>query len=241
LSRPLLFLGIGLVAIPVSILVAVLDSGLLRVGSFAGFDTSGESGGYRVSIAVLVGTILTFLGIAVIHAATIRAVTEIDAGREINIRRALRLAVDRPRPLVGAVAIAVASVVLLSLSVFLVPIAIWLVIRWALLIPVAELESGTAVATLRRSNSLVGRQPIKIAWLTVVTALIAIATGPILGTLLILGSDAPLEIINVVAGVTYAFLIPFTGLTAAYVYNDTRVRERLDGGASSAKELPAEV
>jgi len=241
LSRPALFLGIGLVAIPVSILVAALHSGLLRAGSFAGFDTSGESGGYRISIAVLAGTILTFLGIAVIHAATIRAVTEIDAGREINIRRALRLAVDRPRPLIGAVAIAVASVTVFSLSVFLVPIAIWLVLRWALLIPVAELEPGTAFATLRRSNSLVGRQPFKIAWLTVVTALIAIAVGPIVGTLLILGSDAPLEIINIVAGVIYAFLIPFTGLTAAYVFYDTRVRERLADDASDMKELPAEA
>jgi len=241
LSHPLLFLGIGLVAIPVSIVVAALHSGVIRVGTFAGFDTSGESGGYRVSIALLVGTILTFVGIAVIHAATIRAVTEIDAGREISVGRALRLAVDRPRPLFGAVAIAVVVVTMLSLSVFLVPIAIWLVLRWALLIPVAELEPRTAVGTLRRSNSLVGRQPIKIAWLTVVTVLIAIATGPILGIFLILGSDAPLEIINVIAGVTYAFLIPFTGLTAAYAYYDTRVREKLADGVTTMKELPAEA
>jgi hypothetical protein len=241
LTRPLLFLGIGLLAIPVSFVVAILHSGLIRAGSFAGFDTSGESGGYRISIAVLGGTILTFVGIAIIHAATVRAVTEIDAGRDISIGRALRLAVDRSRPLFGAVAIAVAVVTLLSLSVFLLPIAVWAVWRWALLIPVAELEPGTAVGTLRRSYSLVGRQPFKIAWLTVVTALIAIATGPILGTLLILGSDAPLEIINIIAGVTYAFLIPFTGLTSAYVYYDTRVRERLAGTLAASKELPAEA
>jgi hypothetical protein len=241
LSRPLLFLGIGLLAIPVSFVVAVLHSGLIRTESFAGFDASGESGGYRVSIAVTAGSILTFLGIAIIHAATIRAVTEIDAGRDISIRHALRLAVDRPRPLFGAVAIAVVAVALLSLSVFLLPIAVWMIWRWALLIPVAELEAGTAVGTLRRSYSLVGRQPIKIAWLTVVTALVAIATGPVVGTLLILGSDAPLEIINIIAGVTYAFLIPFTGLTAAYAYYDTHVREQLAEEDSTANQLPAEA
>jgi hypothetical protein len=241
LSRPLLFLGIGLLSIPVSIVVAALYSGVLRAGSLVGIDASGESGGARFSVALVIGTILTFVGIALVHAATVRAVTEIDAGREIGIGRALRLAVDRPRPLLGAVAIAVVVVATLSLSVFLVPVAVWVVVRWALLIPVAELEPDTAIGTLRRSNSLVGRQPLKVAWLTVATALIAIATGPVVGTLLILGSDAPLELINIVAGVIYAFLIPFTGLTAAYVYYDTRVRERLAGSATATKELPAEA
>jgi Vacuolar protein sorting-associated protein 62 len=240
-AHPLLFVGIGLLSIPVSWLVAVLHSGAFRFGAIAGVDPSGESGGWRASLAVGVGAVITLFGIALVHAATVRAATEIDAGRPIGIGRAFRLAVDRPRPLFGAVAIAALVASALSFSLLLVPVAVWLVLRWALIVPVAELEPSTAIATLRRSGSLVMRQPVKIAWLVVVTVFIAVATGPVLGTLLILGSDAPLEFINVIAGVTYAFLIPFTGLTTTYAYFDTRVRERLADRTAPMEELPAEA
>jgi hypothetical protein len=241
IAYPALFVGIGLLAIPVSIVVAALHAGAIRVGALVGVDASGESGGSFVSIWVVLGTILTFFGVAIVHAATVRAVTEIDAGREIGVIRAFRLAVDRPRPLFGAVAIAVVVGSLLSLSVFLIPIAILLIWRWALIVPVAELEPDKVLETLNRSGALVWRQPIKIAWLVVVTAFIAIATGPVVGTILILITDTPLELINIVAGILYAFLIPFTGLTTTYAYYDTLVRERLAERGIDVDEVPAEV
>jgi hypothetical protein len=239
-AHPLLFLGIGLLAIPISFLVAALHSVAFRAGAIAGIDPSGESGGVRASLGVGLGALLTFLGIALVHAAVARAVTEIDAGREIGVVQAFRLAVDRPRPLFGAVAVAAVIVGALSVSLLLLPVALLVALRWALIVPVAELEPSTATAALRRSGSLVMRQPVKIAWLVVVTVFIAVATGPVIGTMLILASDAPLEIINVVAGVTYAILIPFTGLTTTYAYYDTLVRERLADRAAP-EELPAEA
>jgi Vacuolar protein sorting-associated protein 62 len=241
LAHPILFLGIGLLSIPISVLVAALHSGAFRAGAIAGIDPSGESGGFRASFAVGIGAVLTFLGIALVHAATARAVTEIDAGREIGIVRAFRLAVDRPRPLFGAVAIAAVVVGALSVSLLLLPVALWLALRWALIVPVAALEPSSVRAILRRSGSLVMRQPLKIAWLVVVTVFIAVATGPVVGVLLILGSDAPLEVIDIVAGVTYAFLIPYTGLTTTYAYYDASVRERLARDTVAAEELPAET
>ena len=241
LSRPTLFIGIGLLAIPVSIVVALIHALAIEAGSLVGVDASGESGGSFFSISVILGTILTFFGVALVHAAATRAVTEIDAGREIGVIGAYRLAFDRPRPLFGAVAIAVVVGSLLSLSFFLLPLGLLVILCWALVVPVAELEELSAIAILRRSTSLVVRQPVKIAWLVVVTAFIALATGPVIGTLLILATDAPLEVINVVAGILYAFLIPFTGLTTAYVYYDTVVQERLGDRGDTPDLLPAEA
>jgi Vacuolar protein sorting-associated protein 62 len=241
LAHPILFLGIGLVSIPVSVIVAALHSGAFRAGAIAGVDPSGESGGFRASFGVALGAVLTFVGIALVHAATARAVTEIDAGREIGIVRAFRLAVERPRQLFGAVAVAAVVVGALSVSLLLMPLALYLALRWALIVPVATLEPSSAIETLRRSGSLVMRQPLKIAWLVVVTVFIAVATGPVVGTLLILASDAPLEIIDIVAGVMYAFLIPYTGLMTTYAYYDTRVRERIADRTVKSAELPAEA
>ena len=59
--------------------------------------------------------------------------------------------------------------------------------------------------------------------------------GPLLGALLILATDAPFWLVNVVAGVVYAVTMPFVALTTAYVYFDARVRDELAGEREAAR------
>ena len=61
-----------------------------------------------------------------------------------------------------------------------------------------------------------------------------------LGALLILVTNAPLWLANVVAGAVYALTMPFVALTTAYVYFDARVRGEL-AGEHEPGELPAEI
>jgi hypothetical protein len=239
--RPVLFLGIGLLAIPIGVVVAALQSLLIRATSIVGIDPDAEGGGFRVALAAAIGTVLTLLTLALVQAAVARAMAEIEAGRKVGIESAYRMALDSIRPLLGALAIAVAVVAVLSISFFLVPIAVWLVVRWALLVPVAELEERTAVEALRRSGELVRRQWLKVGTLVVAAAFLAIVAGPVVGALLLLLVDAPFELVNVIAGLVYAVAMPFVGITTTYVYYDTLVRERLDETAPAADELPAEI
>jgi hypothetical protein len=240
-SRPGLFLGIGLLAIPVSFVVAALQSVLIRATSLVGIAPDAEGGGFRVGLAVWIGTVLALLTLALVQGATARALVEIDAKRDIGVLPAYRTALDSVRPLLGALGIGVAVVTLLSLSLLLIPIAVWLVVRWALLVPVAELEDRSAVAALRRSGELVRREWLKVGTLVVVAAAAAIAAGPVVGSLLLLLVPAPFEVINVVAGLVYAVAMPFVGITTTYVYYDTLVHERLDAKVPAAEELPAEI
>ncbi len=240
-SRPLLFLGIGLVTIPISLVITGVQWLLFRATGLAGVPLEGEDGGLRVTLGVAVGTVLTLLGLALVQAATARAVAEIDAGRPITTRRAYRLAAGSVGPLLGALAVAVAVVTLLASSLFLLPFAVWLTLRWALLVPVVELEDATWRHALRRSAVLVRRQWFKVGTLVVVAALIAIAAGPLLGALLLFIPAAPLGLINVVAGIVYAVAMPLVGLTTVYVYYDTLVRERLAPSTPETVELPAEI
>jgi hypothetical protein len=240
-SRPGLFLGIGVVAVPVSIVVAALQSALIRATSLVGITADAEGGGFRVGLAVWIGTVLTLLSLTFVQAAAARALAEIDSGRRVSVLDAYRMALDSVRPLLGALAVAVAVVTLLSLSVFLIPIAIWLVVRWALLVPVAELEERSALDALRRSGALVRRQWLKVGTLVVVAAALAIVAGPLLGALLILFVDAPFELVNVVAGLVYAVAMPFVGIATTYVYYDTLVRERLEEAEPASAELAAEI
>jgi hypothetical protein len=240
-SRPRLFLGLGLLAIPVTFVVAGLQSVLIRATSLVGISPDGEGGGIRVALAVGISTVLTLLALGFVQAASARAIAEIDAGRGVSVLGAYGMALDSIRPLLGALVIAVTVVTVLWLSLFLIPIAIWLVVRWALLVPVAELEERSALEALQRSAELVRREWLKAGTLVAAAAFLAVVAGPLLGALLILLVDAPFELVNVVAGLVYAVAMPLVGITTTYVYYDTLVRERLDESVPAAGELPAEI
>ena len=70
-------------------------------------------------------------------------------------------------------------------------------------------------------------------------AALALVLGPLVGTLLIILTSAPLATLNLVAGVVNAVTMPFVALTTAYVYFDARARVELEP-ADEADELPAE-
>ena len=68
---------------------------------------------------------------------------------------------------------------------------------------------------------------LKVGSLTVAAAAVALAAGPLIGTLLIVFTDVPLALLNLIAGVVYALTMPFVALTTMYVYFDARVRDEL--------------
>ena len=203
-----LFLGIGLVLLPISVVVTLLQAIVIRASSIAGISTDGESGGVFVFLVFAIGTALTLLGLSLVVAATARALVEIEYGRPIGPIGAYRLAFDKARPLFGAMAIPVIAVSLLLSSVVLVPIAIWLAVRWALAVFAVELEGRSAIDALRRSGRLVRRRWLKVASYAVFGAALALMLGPLVGTLLIVLTSAPLATLNLVAGVVNAVTIP---------------------------------
>jgi len=239
-SHLALFLGIGLVLLPISLLEALLQGLVTHASNVAGIDAEGEGGGFLVLLVVAIGTALTLLGLGLVQAASARAVAALDEGRRIGPVGAYREALARARPLAGAFAIAAVAVVLSGASVVLIPIAIWLAIRWALIVPTVTLEGLPALPALRRSGRLVRRQRLKVASLVVLATALALAAGPLVGALLILLTSLPFGLLNVVAGVVWAIALPFVALTTVYVYFDTLVRERLEPEVAPG-ELPAEI
>ena len=239
-KRPGLFLGIGLVMLPISIVVALLQAIIMRASGFAGIDADGESGSMLVLLVLALVTTLTLAGVGFVHAAVARALVELDEGRPVGPIAAYALALDSVRPLLGGLAIAVVLVSVLTTTVFLIPVAIWLAVRWALIAPVVELEDVRALEGLRRSARLVRLNWLKVATLAIVGGALALAAGPVLGAVLILLTSAPLALINVVAGLVYVVAMPLVGLATAYVYFDARVRDELEPDPEP-DVLPAEI
>jgi hypothetical protein len=235
-----LVVGIGLLFIPISLLIVLLQSVVLHGTSVLGVETGAEDNGLLAFFVLAIGTTLTLLGLGLVQAATARALVEIDRGHAIGAVRAYKLARDSIRPLLGALLIATAVVSLLAGSIYFLPIAVWLAGRWALIAPSIELEDLTAVQGLRRSSRLVRGKWLKVASLIVVGGALAIVLGPLIGALLILVTSAPFWLVNVVAGLIYVVAMPLVAITTTYVYFDRRVALELADEQKPAA-LPAEI
>jgi hypothetical protein len=235
-----LVVGIGIVFIPISLLVALLQTLLLHGTSVLGIESGAEGNGFLAFVVLAIGTALTLLALGVVQAATARALVEVDQGRAVGPVRAYWLARDSIRPLLGALVIADLVVSLLASSIYLLPFAVWLAGRWALIAPTIELERLSAVGGLQRSSRLVRGAWFKVASLIVAGAALAIIVGPLVGVTLIFVTAAPFWLVNLVAGLIYSVTMPLVAIATAYVYFDRRVENELAVDAEVA-ELPAEI
>jgi hypothetical protein len=235
-----LVVGIGVLFIPVSLLVALLQTLLLHGTSTLGVESGSGRTGFLAFVVIAIGTALTLLGLGLVQAATARALVEVDQGRPIGPLRAYWLARDSIRPLLGALFAAALIVSVLASSVYLLPLAVWLAGRWALIAPCIELEQLRAVGGLRRSGRLVQGKWFKVTSLIVVGGALAFVAGPLIGVALILTTGAPFWLVNLVAGVIYALTMPLVAITTVYVYFDRRVEHELTRDVAQA-ELPAEI
>jgi hypothetical protein len=239
LHRARLFLGIGLLVFPFVVVITLLQWLLYRAVDLVGVVT-GQGAGIFAMLALLIGTTLTLLVLGLVQAATACALVEIDEGRPIGAAAAYRIALRRLRPLLRTIALFVAAWLALTLTTFLIPVALWLAVRWCLLAPVVELEGRGGVAALRRSAGLVRGRWIRVGSLVGVSAGAALIAGPLLGVALIFLTEMPFVLLNIVAGVVYALALPYVALVTSYVYFDARARGELDP-ADDRRELPAEI
>jgi hypothetical protein len=235
-----LFIGIGVLFLPIGLLITLLQALLLHATNVVGVQVGRGSSGAAGFLALALGTTLTLIGLGLVQAATARALIELDADRSIGPVHAYRLSLARARRLFRALPVAVVIVSLLATSFYLLPIAIWLAGRWALVVPVVELEDLGARDALRRSRALTRRRWLKVASLVVAGGGLVLLLGPLIGALLILATDAPFWLVNVIAAVIYAVTMPVVALTTAYVYFDCRVRDELRP-EETGDRLPAEV
>jgi len=239
IKRPGLFLGLGVLLVPIAVAITFVQWLLLGALDLLG-TVSGEAAGAWAFLSVVIGTTFVLLGLGLVQAATACALVEIDADRPVGAWGAYRLALRRFRPLLGAIALFVSVWVVLTSTLFLVPVAIWLAIRWCLVAPVVVLDDRRPFPSLRRSGELVRMRWIRVGSLVGVSAGIALLAGPLLGAILIFLTNTPLAFLNVVAGVVYALAMPFVALVTSYVYFDSRARVELEP-VEHVSVLPAEI
>lgn len=242
-DRPRLFLGIGLLFVPLGLVTTGVQYLLFRHGTFSQLVASaGASNAVVAALALAVGFFFTLLGLTVVHAATAAAIVELDRGREVGARAAYRLALAKLRPTLVALVRAALVIALLSLTAFGALLGIWLAIRWSLLAQVAILEDNPSPGLLRRSARLVRGHWWRAASITLFVSGIGLLLGPLIGTLFLFATSASFDFVNLVSGLVYVVALPFVAITTTYLYFDLAVRDHLAAHeAADANILPAEL
>ena len=242
---PRIFLGIGLLFIPLGVLITLLQYLLFRVTLFEALvDEAGASNSFVSTLALGLGLLFTFLGFALMQAATAWAMVEIDAGRPPRPLAAYRavLRAGRLRPLAVALTIAILVQVLLDLTIVFMPVAVFLIVWWSLFAVSVGVEGRPARGALRRSGALVRGHWWRTAAVVAVAAA-GLLIGPAVGVVALLLTGATFDLVNMIAAMVYVAALPFAAIVLTYLYFDLRVRLEEQGTApvADAGDLPQEL
>jgi hypothetical protein len=238
-ENPRLYLTIGTLFLPVSLVVAGIQQLLFHLTRFGALsDVTGETNAAVVGTALTVGLLVAPLALTIVQAMVASSLASAERERELVPRTAYATIRQRIRPIMAGLVVVAAVVVLLQLTVVGIPVGVWLLVRWSLFTQCIVLENLSWHAGLRRSHQLVRGHWFHVAWVTLAVVGFALLLGPLIGIVLLLATPMSLTGVNLVSGVVYVLTIPYAALATTYVYYDLRVRERVE---REALVLPAEA
>jgi hypothetical protein len=242
IGHPRVFLGIGLLFIPVGLITAGIQYLLFRVGFLAPLvDSVGASNAFVQILVFALSVFLTLVALTIVQGATALAVTELDARHSINARAAYRMGFRRIPLLIRTLLIVIVIVALLDLTFIGAIVAAWLVVRWSLLAQAAVLPDSDG-GPLRRSTKLTKRHWWKTASVTGLVVGLGLLVGPVVGALLLILTNASFDFVDIVAALINVVVLPYVAITTTYLYFDLDVRRRLDQPKpTGVAELPAEA
>lgn len=196
------------------VLAAIVQVLVLAIPSFDTFgDIVGKDNTLSVTIALLAGAVVSVPVALLAVSSAITLADDIDRGSTEGrvVRRSVRgPALRAAFALLGA-----------ALLAALVPIVgIVLVVLWAVAPRAAEVDGDGVRASLRRSRRLTKGKRTKTALIVFVTAVVALATGPFVGTLVLLVSSASFGIVNLIAALFGAVMLPWLGVVLTLLHGD---------------------
>jgi hypothetical protein len=238
-----LFLGIGLLFIPLGVVITGLQYLLFRIGWLAPLvDAVGRTNIAVDGPAFALGVSITLLGLVIVETTTALAMVEIDEGRPVTARGAYRLARPKFGSIIGAALFIGVVLLLCDLTAIGVLLGAWLLVRWSQTTQVIALEGLPPFPALRRSARLVRDNWWRVASLTLFVSLLAVLLGPLTGTILLFVTSASFNFVNLLSDVVYAILLPYVAIATTYLYFDLFVA---DANEAEVREttavLPAEV
>ena len=213
------FAPIGVLVSLGGIVASVLQNLVLRIGSLdAVADVLDRGSASSAFFALLVGALVSIPVTILALTAAIRLTSDLDQPSE-GWRTWLGAAV-RSRALVPTIVLG--AIVLFS--GFLLPLAIFLFVIWMAAPPAADREEIGGVRPFGRSAALTRGRRWPLVALAIVTVTVALFTGPFVGTLVLLVTDSSFTVVNVIAALFSAVLIPWAAVVLVLTHGDLTAR-----------------
>lgn len=221
-----LFLGIGIVFVPVATVAMILQEVVFDVTRIGALVHASESDPFAaVVIPLLVGSLGTIAATVAVAGAGAAALARIDGGERPDALDAYRALVPR----LGALAVASLRIVLVTtllvVSVVGIPLAVLYLVRRSLVTQAIVLEGSGAAEAVARSSALVRGRSWRVLAVTGLANTVAALLGPLAGVALLFLTSSSLAVVNGVSSLVYAVVMPYVALVLALLYHDLTARE----------------
>jgi hypothetical protein len=191
-----------------------------------------------IHVYVLVFAVIEVVPLGFAIAATAVAAASLRLGLEqVGTMGAYDRAGHRGRPLAGVLLRVAGIPLLFAATIVGLPVAVWYLGRTAVAVPACVLEDLDAQAAIRRSKQLVGPHFWRVSALTTLTVAVALLVGPIVGAVVLLRTDLPVLLANLIGVAFSAAVLPLVGITITLLFLDLRARQA--EGAPDVVPAPA--
>ncbi|HET9660934.1 MAG TPA: hypothetical protein VFP05_11435 [Thermomicrobiales bacterium] len=214
------FLGIGMLAVPIGIVFNGFVYLLRQAKPIEWMlDLFDHSAGGNLTLAAIVGGAQQAAMTLIIVPAVLYAMKDIRQGIKPGVWRSLRQGLRSFPALLLALVIYVAVLGVATLSIFLIPVAIYVAVRWLFYpqaIVLEELKPGWR--GLRGSWNVTRRQWIRTLGATIGFLILALVPGPLVGVIILIFGGSRVQFANIVSSFLYSLLLPlaYIGLTMVY-------------------------
>jgi hypothetical protein len=157
----------------------------------------------------------------------------LDRGEQPSAAGAWQLTLRRVWRLIGAYIWATVLQFLMAVTVIGIPFAIWKYFAWQLAQQQIVFEDKGIREALKGSNKLVRHHWWRTFGTTGFLTLLTIATGPVLGFVLIF-RNVSLSWVNVITALVYMLLVPFEAIGRTLLYFDLIARKEEAAEAEAA-------
>ncbi|HRA47846.1 MAG TPA: hypothetical protein PK819_07250 [Thermomicrobiales bacterium] len=213
------FLGIGLLCIPIGLGFNILLHLLMNQPPLDWINKWFAGSGGQAAGAFILGGVQQLTMVMIVSPIVIYTMRRIRDRQEISIRQCVYGGLSNIPHLAATLLLIVIILLALSTSIFLLPVVVYLAVRWQFFAQAVVLDEKRGIIdALQRSAHVVQGKWWRAAGLSVGFQIVGLMPGPLIGTLILIIGGSKVEFANFVSSFLYAIFVPISviGLTMAY-------------------------
>ncbi|NUR95051.1 MAG: hypothetical protein HOV67_07290 [Kribbellaceae bacterium] len=193
--------------------------------------------GFWAALLALAVTAITVATYVLLLAAVTSTLDRLDRHVPVTAAFVVHDVRTHARALAAAAVRYLVVIAVLTIFVATIPLAVYYAVSRAFAVPAVLAERSSASMALRRSRLLVKGRWWRTAGPLAIVVGLGLAVGPIVGIVLLLATDWPPTLINVISSVLFALAAPLVAAAVVYLYFDLYV-DRAAAESPGSGDLP---